>query len=352
MALISFARSDEKAGFFSPLTSMKFAEQIVQVRRDPLTGMTAVSSGELATKEEMFYGKTDWPYAEALAQSSRDSCFFCPERVLEATPKYADAVVPGGRLQRARALVFPNLFPLAALHAVVTYPDHHFLRLSEFSADLVAEGLGAAVDFAGRAERALAGLEHLELCCNHMLPAGASLAHPHYQVFGGPSTPWFVSLTWERAAAFAREHGVSYWQTLVDEEAERGERFIAEQSGCTWLAAYAPTGGREIVAVLPGFARIAALGDEQVAALAGGLAKILAWYEREDLSAFNFTLGGGPLSGNPDEHAVTLRVIARSSFRPDYRTDDYFLQKQLGGELVFAPPEEIAKTLREEFAIG
>jgi hypothetical protein len=45
-----------------------------------------------------------------------------------------------------------------------------------------------------------------------------------------------------------------------------------------------------------------------------------------------------------------LRVIARSAFKPDYRTDDYFLQKQLGGELIFSPPEQIAATLRQDFA--
>ncbi len=46
---------------------------------------------------------------------------------------------------------------------------------------------------------------------------------------------------------------------------------------------------------------------------------------------------------------MVLRVIARSAFKPDYRTDDYFFQKQLGGELIFETPEEIATTLRDEF---
>ncbi len=348
MGLIRFERTVEKAGFFSPLAGGKYAEQTIEVRRDPLTGMTAISSSELATKEEMFYGKTDWEYADELAHSSREGCFFCPEKVMEATPRYPDDVVAGGRLQRGRALLFPNLFPLAALHAVVTYPERHYLRPSEFSPGLLAEGLGAAADFAERAERAYPSLEHLELCCNHMLPAGASMVHAHFQVFGGPAAPWMVRFAWERSQAFAAEHGVSYWRTLVEEESELGERFVASKAGCTWLAAYAPTGGREVVAVVPGVARLAALSDEQVSVLATGLSKVLAWYEREGLSAFNFTLAGGPL-GVTEGHAVTLRVVARSAFKPDYRTDDYFLQKQLGGELIFATPEEIAATLRPGF---
>jgi UDPglucose--hexose-1-phosphate uridylyltransferase len=358
MGLIRFERSVEKAGFFSPLAGMEFAEQTIEVRRDPLTGATATSSSELATKEEMFFGKTDWTHADDLAGRSREGCFFCPEKVMDTTPRYPEDVVEGGRLRRGRALVFPNLFPLAALHAVVTYPERHFIRPAEFTPDLLEEGLGAAVDFAGRAERSYPGLEHLELCCNHMLPAGASMVHAHFQVFGGPAVPWLVLLAWERSAAFRREHGVSYWRTLVDEERARGERFIAERAGVTWLAPFAPFGNREVMAVVPDAPRVSALGAAQVAALAGGLSKVLAWYESVGLSAFNFTLFSGPLRGegpacddvasegsDDPAHPVVLRVIARSAFKPDYRTDDYFLQKQLGGELVFETPEAIAATL-------
>ena len=82
---------------------------------------------------------------------------------------------------------------------------------------------------------------------------------------------------------------------------------------------------------------------------------MLAWYERRralgvQLHARRRAARGGPLAGaGAPIHAVTLRVIARSAFKPDYRTDDYFLQKQLGGELIFVAPEEIAATLRERF---
>jgi UDPglucose--hexose-1-phosphate uridylyltransferase len=350
MGLIKFETSVERATFYSPLAGMELADQTIEVRRDPLTGATAVGSSELVAKEEMFYGETDWAYAEGLAARSREGCFFCPEKVLQTTPRYPDEVLPGGRLERGPALVFPNLFPLAALHAVVTYPEKHFLRPSQFTPQLLAEGLGAAVDFMGRVERACSGLEHLELCANYMLPAGASLAHPHYQVFGGQAAPWLLRLVWERCEAFAQRHGVSYWQELVDEETRRGERFVAKGAGCTWLTAFAPSGGREVMAVVPGVRRVSGLGDEQVEYLARGLSKVLAWYEDEGLSAFNFTLGGGPLSGAAGAHAVTLRVVARSAFKQDYRTDDFFLQKQLGGELIFIAPEELAAALRTRFS--
>lgn len=349
MDRIQFTSSTETAGFFSPLAGMEYAEQTIEVRRDPLTGMTAVTSSELTSKEAIF-GTTDWPHAQQIAAKSREGCFFCPERVMEATPRYPEEMVPGGRLAWGRALVFPNLFPLAALHAIVTYPDLHFVRPSEFTPDLLEEGIGAAVEFCGRAERHIEGLEHLQLCCNHMPPAGASLVHAHFQVFGGGATPWMVRSTWECSAAFRRTHGVGYWPTLVAEETARGDRFIESRDGCTWLTPFAPGGGREVMAVFPDFARVSALGAPQVAALARGLAKVLAWYEGEGLSSFNFTLSGGPLDPSSADHAVVLRVIARAAFKPDYRADDDFLQKQLGGEVIFEAPEKMAAFLRREFA--
>jgi UDPglucose--hexose-1-phosphate uridylyltransferase len=344
--VIHFERHFETAGFYSPLVGMEFAEDRVEVRTDPLTGMTAVASAGLEAKEEMFLGKTDWEYAEALAARTREGCFFCPEKVLKATPRYPEELAPGGRLAHGGVLVFPNLFPLAAVHAVATFPDKHYLRPGDFTPQLLEEALGAAFDFAGRAERFYPELTHLQVCCNHMLPAGASLAHPHLQVFGGKAVPWQVELYWRRSAEWIAAHGTSYWDTLVAQEEAAGERSIWSADGVHWLAPFAPAGAREAIAVVPGADRLSSLGAPQVAALSTGLSRVLAWYEAEGLSAFNFTVFGGALDGRDTGFPIVLRVIARTAFRQDYRTDDYFLQKQLGGELVFAAPEEMAARLR------
>jgi len=350
MSRIHFETHIEKAGFFSPLASMEYAEQTVEIRKDPLTGMTAITSSELATKEEMFFGSTDWEHAEELASISREGCFFCPERVLEATPRYPDELLPGGRLERGRALVFPNLFPLAAVHAVVCYPERHFLRPSEFDPGLLIEGIGAAVEFSRLAERRSPRLDHLELCCNSMLPAGASLVHPHFQVFGGRQVPWQVEWYWRCSSAWRERSGISYWRALVEKEIELGERYIHGEAGVHWLTPFAPTGGREVIAVIPHADRLSELGDDHVRAFARGLSAVLDWYEEERLSAFNFTVFGGPLGERDTGFPVVLRVIARSAFRADYRTDDYFLQKQLGGELIFVSPERMAAALRPRLA--
>jgi galactose-1-phosphate uridylyltransferase len=346
---IQFERRTEAAGFFSPLAGMEFTEDRVEIRVDPLTGMTAVASAGLEAKEEMFLGRTDWPYTDLLVARSREGCFFCPEKVLQATPKYPEELVPGGRLSRGRALVFPNLFPLAQVHAVVTFPEKHFLRPSEFTPSLIEEGLGAALDFVRRAASFSPELTHLQVSCNHMLPGGASLVHPHFQVFGGQAVPWLTQLYWDKSAAWLTGHGTSFWNQLVEQEQASGERYVWGAASVHWMVPFAPAGAREALAVAPGVPRLTELGEEHVAGLAYGLSRILTWYEDESLSAFNFTLYGGPLDGSDSGFPVVLRVIARTAFKQDYRTDDYFLQKQLGGELMFAAPEEMAARLRTLF---
>lgn len=346
---IQFERRTEAARFHSPLTGMELAEDRIEIRLDPLTGMTAVASAGLEAKEEMFLGRTDWAYTDLLVSRSREGCFFCPEKVLEATPRYPEELVPGGRISRGRALVFPNLFPLAQVHAVVTFPERHFLRPSEFTVSLLEEGLGAALDFVRRASAFSPELAHVQVSCNHMLPGGASLVHPHFQVFGGQAVPWLTRLYWDESAAWKSERGASYWGQLVDQEQAAGERYVWGAAGVHWLAPFAPAGAREALAVVPAVSTLGELEDEHVAALAAGLNRILTWYEDEGLSAFNFTLYGGPPDGTDAGFPVVLRVIARTAFKQDYRTDDYFLQKQLGGELMFAAPEEMAAQLRTLF---
>ena len=352
MALISFERSVETASFFSPLRGMEFAEQTIEVRRDPLTGMTAVASSELATKEEMFYGTTDWEHADGSAASSREGCFFCPEKVFEVTPRYPDEVLPGGRL-RAR--------PGARVSEPL--PAGRAARRGDLPRDGTScgpptsrracwhEGLGAAVEFAGRAEAAYDGLEHLELCCNHMLPAGASMVHPHFQVFGGPAAPWLLRLQWERAAAFRERHGVSYWQALVDEETARGERADRRRAPAApgWPPTRPPAAARSSPCCPAGRASRRSTTSRSPSSRAACRRSSPGTSARACRRSTSRSAAGRS-RGAAAAHAVVLRVVARSAFKPDYRTDDYFLQKQLGGELIFVAPEQIAATLRTEFS--
>ncbi len=183
-----------------------------------------------------------------------------------------------------------------------------------------------------------------------MLPGGASLVHPHFQVFGGETAPWLTQLYWDRSAAWKAEHGASFWDQLVAQEQAAGERYVWGAAGVHWLAPFAPAGAREALAVAPAVPRLTrapgrargrtGLGPHPHPHLVRG---------RGPLGVQLHRCSGGPLDGSDAGFPVVLRVIARTAFKQDYRTDDYFLQKQLGGELMFAAPEEMAARLRTLF---
>jgi hypothetical protein len=46
-----------------------------------------------------------------------------------------------------------------------------------------------------------------------------------------------------------------------------------------------------------------------------------------------------------------IKMITRQNLCPNYRNDDYFLQKMLQAELIFNPPEELAEKLRDTFSL-
>ncbi len=46
---------------------------------------------------------------EALAATGRQGCPFCPERVMEVTPRFRPEIHAEGRISHGEALLFPNL---------------------------------------------------------------------------------------------------------------------------------------------------------------------------------------------------------------------------------------------------
>jgi galactose-1-phosphate uridylyltransferase len=94
---------------------------------------------------------------------------------------------------------------------------------------------------------------------------------------------------------------------------------------------------------------LAELTEEDVANLAKGISAVLSGYENEGYGSFNFTLYFPPLKEKTPWFCPCLRIITRQNFYENYRTDDYFLQRQLGAELILTPPERLAEKLRSFF---
>ncbi len=106
----------------------------------------------------------------------------------------AHAGEPGWRVR-----VFPNLYPITAAHEVVVLsPDHHrtFAQLSDDEAaevfTVLRDRVRAHLD---------AGLPYATAILNQGRAAGASIAHPHAQVFGLDFVPPEVRAAIDRQLA-------------------------------------------------------------------------------------------------------------------------------------------------------
>ncbi len=335
--------------FHNPLNNFEPEGQEVEVRFDPLLGHLAVFNPALEDKARLFFGEHDWGLVERLAEASRAACFMCPPKVREVTPKYPEDFIPEGRLLKGECTLFPNLFPVTPRHAVIAVGEAHLRRIEDFSPELVADGLSLGLEFLRLVAEEDPAMRFGCLCANFLPPAGASLVHPHFQVVANKEAfPQERRLLEASLSHFTRE-GKNFWEELVAQEKE-GPRFLGAYGRVSFVAAFAPLGGNEVLGIIEGARGLSEITREDVLDLARGISAVLKGYAEMGYGTFNFTLFLPPLHEKTGWFTPHLRIITRQNFYENYRTDDYFLQRQLGAELIITPPEKMATLMRKHFS--
>ena len=163
-----------------------------QLRHDPLSGRDVIVAAGRAARPTTFA-----PRAEA--DTGLAACPFCPGHEAETPPEVAriGGGEPNGPGWMVRA--FPNLYPIVDAHEVVVLsPDHDrsLADLDDHEATAVARLLRDRVRTHVDAGHAF-GFAIL----NHLRDAGASIAHPHAQVFALEVVPRAVDDALARVAA-------------------------------------------------------------------------------------------------------------------------------------------------------
>jgi UDPglucose--hexose-1-phosphate uridylyltransferase len=346
--MITFNSRQEIAEFHLPGEPDQLSKHVIDFRIDPLTGTMSVLTGDLLHKKELFFGRTDHDLIRDLADRSREGCFFCPEKVTSVTPLYPSDFLPKGRLMGKQAILFPNLFPLAKIHAVVTNPTTHFLPLDHLNREWFSDIFSVSSEFISRTKTFYPELDFISINMNHLPPAGASLFHPHVQIFGSEDLPSGAEEMLTACEIHQQITGKAYWDELVESEMSAGDRWIGNTGEWNWLTAFAPQGANEIIGVHTTAESLFDVANEDFATLSEGIANILRSFHASDYSSFNFSVSGGT-RGNTGSSRVIVKVITRQNFTEHYRTDDYFLQRFMGIELMVVTPEVLARTIRDEF---
>lgn len=347
MTEVQFESRRQTARFHNPLKNGQVDEQLIEVRLDPLLGHQSIFNPGLADKTSILFPPTDFTYLQQRAEETRSSCFLCDGKWRQTTPLYEERIVPNGRLVHGDAVLFPNLFPLAAYHAVVMLGNKHFRTLNDFPPSLCKDALKVSLEFIRRCHAADPQVKYFTINLNYLFPAGASVLHPHLQVLGASFAGTHEHSLLHHSHEYFKQHRSSYWLDLCAAEQRLQSRWIGEIEGTCWFAAYAPIGVNEINAITPNAGHFLEWSDAEIDGIAAGLAKTLALYHELQFSTFNLSCFSAPCDDRHNDFRCLLRLINRQNVTPHYRADDYYFQKLLGNEIIIYTPEELAERMRQ-----
>ena len=135
---------------------------------------------------------------------------------------------------------------------------------------------------------------------------------------------------------------------LIQEE-EGGTRYVGQTGGWHWLTPFSPLGNNEVMAVHENVDDLNDLSEDDINNLSAGISKVLCHYETLGHLSYNYALYSVRKEKGDGSFRALLKIITRQNLYPNYRNDDYFLQKLLQSELIITPPEELAEQLSNSF---
>ena len=259
--------------------------------------------------------------------------------------------MPGGRIEVGEAVLFANLFSLATYHPVIALSKAHFLKLSEFGPRMLSDGFRAAKLFLRDLYQRDVTASFATVNANYLLPAGASLVHPHLQMLVGDVPYSYHARLLQASGNYLVENGTEYFADLITEEKRAGERYIAQQGRWHWIASFSPLGSNEIMGVHEEESDFAKLTERDLRDLCDGISKVLALFESLGHLSFNYSLYSAKGGETVGFHCL-IKIVNRQNLSPNYRNDDFFLQKLLQSELILNLPEDLAEEARKHFVTG
>jgi hypothetical protein len=271
----------------------------------------------------------------ARIEGARGDDFCDPEH---RTP--ADAF---GRVYGRQSRSAANVARADGWHGVVIFDEHDPLAVDGAA---LADALGVARAWAARAHAADPAARHFFLLWNCLWRAGASVVHAHLQMTLGRGMAHAGVERWRAAAQrYFYATGRAYFADLA--AAHRALGLGARWGAVEVFASLTPVKERELVLLAPVEAwtdRANGSGsDAAEAALAEGLAKLIAVYRRMGVLALNLAIFGRPLGNGAGWEGFP--TVARLTDRGDplSTTADVAALELFGSSVVAADPFAVAR---------
>jgi galactose-1-phosphate uridylyltransferase len=343
--MIKFDRFVAQAEFHNPMKGFQLDYQQIEHRSDPLTGQTsAVRTGR---EHWARFHETDEELLAKLVAESRERCIFCPENA-EYTPRFPAEFIPEGRVNLGEARLFPNLFAQKEYSAIVILSPRHFLRLDEFTPQILYGGFKAAAFYFDKVYR-LKSARYAEIGFNYLPPAGSSVLHAHLQVLVSHRPHYLLKELSEHAQEHYEANAVNYWDDLIETERKTGERYLGSLGNTEWYVPFAPMKNNEVRAVVRDKSNFMEFDDTDWENMADGVSRVLRSYHDKGLVSLNLALYSGPLGEKQDHLWAGLRMISRPGINA-YNVSDCWFSFSLNSDgAVSELPEELASSLRGYF---
>lgn len=241
-----------------------------ELRHDPLSGHDVIVAAGRAARPSTFAPAS--PDA-----AGTEGCPFCPGHERETPPEVARTGPGAPDTPGWRVRAFPNLYPIVEAHEVVVLSPDHQRSFADLHDDEAAEVVTMLRD---RVHAHLQGGHVYSVAIlNHLRGAGASIAHPHAQVFALDAIPVAVG----EALARVRIAGAD----LVTRDAADPDLVVARHGGIALWCPYASTAPYQLRLAHD---RAGAHFDEAPDAVVAAVAVAL----RDALTRLRTTLGNAP----------------------------------------------------------
>jgi galactose-1-phosphate uridylyltransferase len=345
---IHFESVTREARLLSPLKNFEPDRQVIEHRRDPLTGRSViVLKGRIDYVRR--YLESDEKAIDDLANSTQKDCPFCPDAVEQRAPKFIPEVSPEGRISVGEAVCFPSLFAHWDYNAVIVPTRSHRVPLMDMHPRMFVDAMKACIEYFRRLHAWRPEVKNNAIVMNFYPPAGSTIAHPHVQALASDLPTQATKELLEASASYFQKQASSYWPELVQEERRVGERYLGKLGQVEWLTPFAPRGLNEAQAIVSQVSNLGSISDVDLTDIAEGVVKVLGYYHDIGVRSFNIAVYSGPFGEALDYFDLNLRIVSRYGYKPRFVNDVWALEYLLGEQEVFEAPEETCAKLRKYF---
>ncbi|MCJ7842024.1 hypothetical protein MUB24_14155 [Lederbergia sp. NSJ-179] len=329
---IKFTKREEWFSFYDGKGEQM--DRKTEIRFDPLTGETSriiFDAGLTLTPPD---------YSEAATNTGGKNCPFCPENILNMTPVFSKNIAEEGRIIAGDAICFPNLFPYSKHNGVVVFSDQHYVRLAEFTSEMITNAFMAAQIYIQNVVKSDPKAKYASINWNYLPYSGGSILHPHLHVIVSESATNYQQRLNDDTEAFQEKTGSEYFEELCKQEKVAGERWIGEKGKIAWMHAFAPKGHNDFLAIFQKTESILDIKKEDWNHFAKGLQVVFKVMEEQGFASFNLLMQL-PIDSQRKQ-PPHVRLIPRFTIGGLDTSDINYFQALHQEPLSYKYPEDIA----------